>query len=67
MIDTSLPFEREELIGKAKAIKEIFKTVGVLSGNRINVLIEGETGTGKELVARAIHYHSPFKSSPSSR
>ena len=64
VIHTSLPFEREELIGKAKAIKEIFKTVGVLSGNRINVLIEGETGTGKELVARAIHYHSPFKEQP---
>ncbi len=64
VIPTSLPFEREDLIGKAKAIKEIFKTVGVLSGNRVNVLIEGETGTGKELVARAIHYHSPFKEQP---
>jgi two-component system response regulator AtoC len=64
VIHTSLPFERGELIGKAKAIKEIFKTVGVLSGNRINVLIEGETGTGKELVARAIHYHSPCKDQP---
>ncbi len=30
-------------------MKEIFKTIGILSGNRVTVLIEGETGTGKEL------------------
>ncbi len=64
LISPAPPFEREQLIGKTKAIKEIFKTIGVLSGNRVNVLIEGETGTGKELVARAIHYHSPFKEQP---
>jgi len=45
-------------------MKEIFKTIGILSGNRVTVLIEGETGTGKELVARAIHYHSPGKDQP---
>ena len=42
-------------------MKEIFKTIGVLSENRVTVLIEGETGTGKELIARAIHYNSPFQ------
>lgn len=53
-----------EIIGRTRQIKEIFKTIGILSGNRITVLIEGETGTGKELVARAIHYHSPWKDEP---
>jgi two-component system, NtrC family, response regulator AtoC len=57
-------FEEGQTIGKTKDIKEIFKTIGLLSGNRINALIEGETGTGKELVARAIHYHGPYKNRP---
>jgi two-component system, NtrC family, response regulator AtoC len=56
--------EPMEIIGKTKKMKEIFKTIGILSNNRITVLIEGETGTGKELVARAIHCHSPFKDEP---
>ena len=57
-------FAEGETIGKTKEMKEIFKTIGMLSGNRVNVLIEGETGTGKELVARAIHYHSQYKDQP---
>lgn len=56
--------ESMELIGKTKKMKEIFKTIGILSNNRVTVLIEGETGTGKELVARAIHYHGPFRDEP---
>ncbi|MFH1116637.1 MAG: sigma-54 dependent transcriptional regulator [Pseudomonadota bacterium] len=53
-----------DIIGKTKKMKEIFKTIGILSSNRVTVLIEGETGTGKELVARAIHYHSPGRDEP---
>jgi two-component system, NtrC family, response regulator AtoC len=53
-----------DIIGKTREMKEIFKSIGILSGNRVTVLIEGETGTGKELVARAIHYHSPYKNEP---
>lgn len=53
-----------DMIGKTKEMKEIFKTVGMLSGNRVTVLIEGETGTGKELVARAIHSHGPGRGQP---
>lgn len=56
--------EPMEIIGKTKRMKEIFKTIGILSNNRVTVLIEGETGTGKELVARAIHHHSPFRDEP---
>lgn len=57
-------FEPTEIVGKTKEIKEIFKTIGILSNNRLTVLIEGETGTGKELVARAIHFHGPFRDEP---
>jgi len=57
-------YEKGKIIGKSKAMKEIFKAIGVLSENRVTVLIEGETGTGKELIARAIHYHSSNKNQP---
>jgi two-component system response regulator AtoC len=63
-IDSSNPFVAGKIIGKSKEMKEIFKTIGVLSENRVTVLIEGETGTGKELIARAIHHNSPFKDHP---
>lgn len=53
-----------KIIGKSKGMKDIFKVIGMLSGNRIIVLIEGETGTGKELIARAIHHNSSFKEHP---
>ena len=43
------------LIGKDKSIKEIIKNIGILSLNRVSVLIQGETGSGKEVVARLIH------------
>ena len=64
MISSPKDFQEGQTIGRTKEIKEIFKTIGMLSGNRVNVLIEGETGTGKELVARAIHYHGPYKDQP---
>ena len=60
------PFTYEEgkIVGKSRVMKEIFKTIGILSENRVTVLIEGETGTGKELIARAIHNHSPCRKQP---
>jgi two-component system response regulator AtoC len=63
-IDLSLPFTEGEIIGKSRGMKEIFKAIGVLSENRVTVLIEGETGTGKELIARAIHCNSPYREHP---
>jgi transcriptional regulator with PAS, ATPase and Fis domain len=42
----------------------VYKRVGQLAGSRVNVLIRGETGSGKGMVARAIHYNSPFASEP---
>ncbi len=63
-IDPSLSFINGKIIGKSKGIKEIFKAIGILSENRVTVLIEGETGTGKELIARAIHWNSPYREEP---
>ncbi len=48
----------ETLIGKSKAMQEIYKTIGRIAESDISVLLEGESGTGKELVARAIYHHS---------
>jgi len=48
--------ENTFLVGKAPRMKEIFKSIGLISMNKVNVLIEGETGTGKELIARLIHF-----------
>lgn len=63
-LDTSLPYREGQIVGKSLAMKEIFKAVGRLSENQVTVLIEGETGTGKEVVAKAIHRNSPHKEQP---
>ncbi len=52
------------LVGKDPAMIEIYKTIGVLSRNRATVLVRGETGTGKEVIARAIHDHSVHAEDP---
>jgi len=43
------------IVGRSRAMKEVFKSIGMVSQSRVTVLILGESGTGKELVARAIH------------
>ena len=63
-VDPSLLYVEGKIIGKSRGMKEIFKAIGVLSENRVTVLIEGETGTGKELIARAIHCNSPYREHP---
>jgi len=52
------------IIGSAPAMQEVFKAIGRLSGSNLTVLITGETGTGKELVASALHAHSPRSTQP---
>ncbi len=52
------------LLGDSPAMQEIFRTIGRLSRSDISVLITGETGSGKELVARALHHHSPRSGEP---
>lgn len=54
----------ESLTGRSPRMIEIFKMIGVLAGNRTTVFIRGETGTGKERIARAIHQNSPFADEP---
>ena len=51
--------EATSLIGEAPAMQDVFRAIGRLSQSQITVLITGETGVGKELVARALHNHSP--------
>ena len=46
------------LVGNSKAMQEVYKTIGRVASTPVSVLIRGETGTGKELVARAIYLHS---------
>ncbi len=51
--------QQNELLGETEPMREVFRTIGRLSRSQLSVLITGETGTGKELVARALHRHSP--------
>lgn len=53
-----------EIIGKAVAMQEVFRAIGRLSKSSVTVLINGQSGTGKELVAHALHRHSPRTSMP---
>ena len=48
-----------DIIGKAAAMQEVFRAIGRLSKSNVTVLINGQSGTGKELVALALHEHSP--------
>jgi len=52
------------LVGKTPAMREIFKNIGRISLNKVNVLITGETGTGKELIARLIHFSGITREHP---
>jgi two-component system nitrogen regulation response regulator GlnG len=58
------PTETPEILGQAPAMQEVFRAIGRLSQSNVTVLITGESGSGKELVARALHKHSPRASQP---
>jgi DNA-binding NtrC family response regulator len=52
------------ILGESEAMQRIFNTIEKVAASTANVLITGESGSGKELVARAIHYNSPRSSKP---
>jgi two-component system nitrogen regulation response regulator GlnG len=58
------PAETPEILGQAPAMQEVFRAIGRLSQSNVTVLITGESGSGKELVARALHKHSPRAAQP---
>ncbi|MBN9424396.1 MAG: sigma 54-interacting transcriptional regulator, partial [Candidatus Accumulibacter sp.] len=53
-----------EILGQAPAMQEVFRAIGRLSQSHATVMITGESGAGKELVARALHRHSPRADKP---
>ena len=53
-----------EMLGQAPAMQDVFRAIGRLSPSHVTVLITGESGSGKELVARALHKHSPRAGGP---
>ena len=57
-IGAANPVARDTIIGKSRGMQEIYKEIGRVAAKPVNVLICGETGTGKELIARALYQHS---------
>ena len=62
--DLEQRYDLHNMVGKSKAMQEIFRLVEEVADSDATVLIEGETGTGKELVARAIHHLGPRSEGP---
>ncbi|HEY6086399.1 MAG TPA: sigma 54-interacting transcriptional regulator, partial [Burkholderiaceae bacterium] len=58
------PGDTPEMLGQAPAMQDLFRAIGRLSQSHVTVLITGESGSGKELVARALHKHSPRSNGP---
>jgi nitrogen regulation protein NR(I) len=55
---------RTALVGTSRAMQDVCKEIGRVAAKPVTVLIRGETGTGKELIARAIYQHSPRAKAP---
>jgi DNA-binding NtrC family response regulator len=57
-------YEFENIVGRSPAMQEIFATITRVAPTRATVLLAGESGVGKDLIARAIHFHSPRNDKP---
>jgi len=57
-------YDWTNIIGRSPAMQEIFGTISRVAPTRATVLLCGESGVGKDLIARAIHYHSPRRDRP---
>lgn len=55
---------RTAIVGKSRAMQAIYKEIGRIAATPVTVLIRGDTGTGKELIARAIYQHSDRSAAP---
>jgi DNA-binding NtrC family response regulator len=62
--DTSEPLGEHVLVGSSEPMQKVYRRIGQYAKGSHSVLILGETGTGKELVARALHKYSPRKDKP---
>ncbi|MEK7668818.1 MAG: sigma-54 dependent transcriptional regulator [Gemmatimonadota bacterium] len=62
--EEAAPYRLDQLVGHDPRMLAIYKMVGQLAASRATVLVRGETGTGKELIARAVHYNSPDAGEP---
>ena len=57
-IGIEAPPDHDAIVGNSRKMQEVFKDLGRLAEKPVPVLVRGETGTGKELIARALYYHS---------
>ena len=57
-------YEYDNIIGRSEPMQEIFATIERVAPTRATVLLAGESGVGKDLIARAIHFHSPRRDRP---
>ncbi len=64
MLGPEPPSTHEALVGDSPVMQEVYKTIGKVAPTDATILIRGETGTGKELVARAVYHHSNRSKKP---
>src|SRR6202035_2544774 len=57
-------YQFENIIGHSRAMQEIFATIMRVAPTRATVLLAGESGVGRDMIARAIHHHSPRRDKP---
>jgi DNA-binding NtrC family response regulator len=57
-------FNHYGIVGRSRRMQDVINTAGVVAKSKSTIFITGETGTGKEMVARAIHYHSAQREMP---
>ena len=62
--EINLAYGYENIIGKSEIMKSVLSTISKFSVNDAPILLTGETGTGKDIIAKAIHHNSPRKNKP---